>query len=128
MSDLQGRNWSLSQHSGGVALVNFWASWCPPCREETPGFVRLAKRYEGRLTVAGVSMDDSICPVRQFVDRYRIPYPILLPSQASPLISAIETLPTTYLVDKHGRIARIYEGAASESEVRADVDRLLAEP
>jgi cytochrome c biogenesis protein CcmG/thiol:disulfide interchange protein DsbE len=128
MPDLNGHTWKLSEHRGEVALVNFWATWCPPCREETPGFVNLANEYKGRLTVAGVSMDDDASPVRQFVNRFRIPYPILLPSAESPFMSGIEALPTTYLVDKHGLIAKIYTGAAEESVVRADVDRLLAEP
>ncbi len=129
MRDLDGGSWRLADHRGRVVLVNFWASWCPPCREETPGFVRLAAEYRDRgLDVAGVTMDDSDAPVRQFVRSYRVPYPVLLPPANSPLLAAIDSLPTTFLVDRQGRIAKNYVGAVSESVVKADVERLLAEP
>jgi len=128
MHDLNGGEWRLSEHRGRVALVNFWASWCPPCRQETPGFVRLSNDYRNRgLDLAGVSMDNSDAPVRRFVKSYGVPYPILLPPPDLPLLSAIDALPTTFLIDKQGRIAKTYIGAAREAEVRADVDRLLAE-
>jgi cytochrome c biogenesis protein CcmG/thiol:disulfide interchange protein DsbE len=129
MPDLANSIWRLSDHRGKVVLVNFWASWCPPCRDETPGFVRLSSEYRGRgLEVAGVSMDDSDVPVRQFVKSFRVPYPVLLPAADSPLLAAIGSLPTTFLVDRHGRIAGHYVGEVSESAIRADVNRLLAEP
>jgi len=128
MPDLVQGTWKLSDHRGKVVLVNFWASWCPPCREETPGFVRLAAEYQSRgLDVAGVSMDDSDAPVRQFVKSYRVTYPVLLPQANSPLLAAIDSLPTTFLVDREGRIAKNYVGAVSAAVVKADVDRLLAE-
>ncbi len=128
MPDLADATWRLSDHRGEVVLVNFWASWCPPCREETPGLVRLAAEYRNRgLAVAGVSMDDSDAPVRQFVKSYRVPYPVLLPQADSPLVAAIESLPTTFLVDRQGRIAKHYVGEVSAATVKADVDRLLAE-
>ncbi|MBZ5586446.1 MAG: TlpA family protein disulfide reductase [Acidobacteriia bacterium] len=128
MRDLHGATWKLSDRRGKVTLVNFWASWCPPCRRETPGFVRLANAYQGRgLDVAGISMDDTDAPVRRFVQTYHVPYPVLLPPADSPLASAIQSLPTTFLIDKQGRIAKTYTGAATENEVRADIDRLLAE-
>ena len=128
MPDLAQGTWKLSDHRGKVVLVNFWASWCPPCREETPGFVRLAAEYQNRgLDVAGVSMDDSDAPVRQFVRSYRVTYPVLLPQANSPLLAAIDSLPTTFLVDREGRIAKNYVGAVSAAVVKADVDRLLAE-
>jgi cytochrome c biogenesis protein CcmG/thiol:disulfide interchange protein DsbE len=129
MPDLANRIWKLSDHRGRVVLVNFWASWCPPCRDETPGFVKLAAEYRNRaFDMAGVSMDDSDAPVRQFVKSYRVPYPVLLPQAETPLLAAIESLPSTFLVDREGRIATHYVGEVSEAAVRADVDRLLAEP
>jgi cytochrome c biogenesis protein CcmG/thiol:disulfide interchange protein DsbE len=80
MTDLQGLPWSLSAHRGRVVLVNFWATWCPPCREEIPGFVRLAKRARD-LDIAGIAMDDGdSAGVRQFVKAAGVPYPVLFPS------------------------------------------------
>ena len=127
MMDLQGLPWALAPHRGRVVLVNFWATWCPPCREEIPAFVRLAQTARG-LDIAGIAMDDGgAAQVREFVKSAGIPYPILLPTASSPLVNAIQSLPTTFLVDKEGRIAQRYFGAVNESTVRLDVSRLEAE-
>lgn len=127
MSDLQGGAWSLSAHRGRVVLVNFWATWCPPCREEIPCFIRLA-RSRRDLDIAGIAMDDGdAAGVRQFAKAAGVIYPILLPSASSPFVDAIQSLPTTFLVDKNGRIAKEYVGEVSERAVREDIDRVLAE-
>lgn len=127
MVDLQGAPWTLAAHRGRVVLVNFWATWCPPCREEIPGFVRLAES-ERDLDIAGIAMDDdSAAEVRQFVRAAGVPYPILLPTATSPMVDAIQSLPTTFLVDREGRIAQYYFGAVNERTVREDADRLQAE-
>jgi cytochrome c biogenesis protein CcmG, thiol:disulfide interchange protein DsbE len=129
MPDLAGRPWRLSDQRGKVVLVNFWASWCGPCRAETPGLVRLAGAYRDRgFEIAGVAMDDGPAPVRKFAASYRITYPVLLPQADSPFFSAIQALPTSFLIDRSGRVAATYAGAVREVELRADVDRLLAEP
>jgi cytochrome c biogenesis protein CcmG, thiol:disulfide interchange protein DsbE len=128
MRELSGGPWTLSEHRGKVVLVNFWASWCEPCRDETPGLVKLAAEYQNRgLDVTGVAMDDSKEPVQQFVRSYRVAYPVLLPDARSAYASAMSALPTTFLVDKQGRMAKVYVGEVSQKAVRADVDRLLAE-
>ncbi|MCL4402752.1 MAG: TlpA family protein disulfide reductase [Acidobacteria bacterium] len=128
MNGLDGRPWRLSDYRGKVVLVNFWATWCPPCRMETPGLVRVARDFQGKgLEVAGISMDSGSPEVRQFVAQYRIPYAILRPSADDPLASRIESLPTTFLLDRQGRVAKTYSGAEDESVFRADVTRLLAE-
>jgi cytochrome c biogenesis protein CcmG/thiol:disulfide interchange protein DsbE len=126
---LDGKIWKLSDHRGRVVLVNFWATWCPPCRMETPGLVDLANRYRGKgLEVVGISLDENGAEaVRPFVARYHVPYPVLLPDLNSSLASAIESLPTTLLVDRTGRVSKRYDGAVPEEVFRRDVERLLAE-
>lgn len=127
-ADLDGRPWNLGDHRGKVVLLNFWASWCPPCRIETPGLVRLARAYAGKgVEVAGVAMDDTMGPVRRFVADSSIPYPILVPEPGDTLAAKVESLPTTLLIDAHGRVAKTYYGAESERVFRQDIDRLLAE-
>jgi thiol-disulfide isomerase/thioredoxin len=130
LPDLTGKEWKLTDHRGEVVLLNFWATWCEPCREETPGIVRLANQYKGRgLAVAGVLMDDDKeAPVKEFVDEYRMRYPVLVPPSDSSLLSAISALPTTLLFDRHGRVVRRYEGAVPESQFRRDIESTLAEP
>lgn len=126
---LGGGTWNSEDHLGEVLLINFWASWCPPCRQETPGLARLAKDYQSKgLAVVGISLDEGgMSAVKAFVDEFHLPYPVGLPDADSPLIASVESLPTTILVDRHGRIAKTYRGAVRESVLQADVDRLLAE-
>ena len=126
---LDGKPWKLSDHRGRVVLVNFWATWCAPCRMETPGLVRLADAYRSRgLEVVGFAMDEGGPEaIRDFASRFQISYPIVLPLADSPLANGIGSLPTTLLIDRQGRVAKTYFGAESEEAFRADVEKLLLE-
>ncbi len=130
MRDLSGADWQLSAHRGDVVLVNFWATWCSPCQEETPGLVRIARAYAPKgLAVAGISMDQTGADsVRNFMRRYGIDYPVMMPTPSFLLADEVEGLPTTLLIDRQGRLARTYLGAVRETVFRADIARLLAEP
>jgi len=130
LNDLSGKPWTLAEHRGQVVLLNFWATWCQPCREETPGLVRIANSYASKgLAVLGVAMDDSGADaIRRFISEYRIGYPVALPKKDFLLAQNVDALPTTVLIDKKGRIAKMYVGGVSESAFRADIDMLLREP
>ncbi len=126
---LDGGSWRLSDHRGQVVLINYWASWCAPCREETPGLIDLARdyRYKG-LTIVGVAVDRGGRPaVESFLREYHLPYPVLIPDLSLPSAPALDALPTTVLLDRDGRTAKSYIGATRESVFRADVDKLLSE-
>jgi len=129
LPQLDGSTWRLSDHRGQIVLVNYWATWCEPCRQETPGLVKLAHDYQPKgLAIVGVSMDeDRPATVREFAKYFRIPYPVLMGTSFQPFASNVEALPTTILVDTQGRAAKTYVGAVRESVFRADVDHLLAE-
>ncbi len=128
LQTLDGGRWSLAEQRGKVVLVNYWATWCPPCRTETPGLVRLANEYRSRgLEVAGIALDEDRNLVREFAVEYKISYPILLPAANSNLPQMIESIPVTLLYDWQGRMAKRYVGAVSESTFKADVEQLLAE-
>ncbi len=128
LPDLDGNLWRLDDHRGKAVLVNYWATWCPPCRVETPGLVRLANEYKSKgLEVVGISLDEDIAAIRPFVDEYKILYLILLPTDRTNLSLMVEVLPTTVLYDRQGRVAKRYTGAVSESIFRADVESLLRE-
>lgn len=129
---LDGTSWNLSEQRGKVVLLNFWATWCPPCRHETPALVELSKRYgpEGFL-VAGIAMDeDGRATVERFVTEHHIPYPVLLPSERSRLnlSSTLQGLPTSVLLDRQLRIAKTYVGAFPKSTFSRDIAALLKEP
>ncbi len=129
VKDLQDRLWRLRDHRGQVVLLNFWATWCPPCRRETPGLVELANSHrENELDVVGISMDDGgVNAVREFVAEFKIPYTVAIAGKDVPLAEMVQALPTTLLIDRRGRIAKTYLGGASESTFRTDVDALLRE-
>ena len=121
--------WSLSEHKGKVVFVNFWATWCPPCREETPDLVRVHQRYRDQgVEFAGVSMDDdpyAVAPA--FLKRYNVEYPTLVAPPDSLLAQAVESLPTSFLIDRNGKVARTWIGIVREKELTAAIEALLAE-
>ncbi len=129
LPELGGGSWKLSDHRGQVVLVNFWATWCPPCRAEIPGLIETSRTLEGKpFAIAGIAMDDGGMPaVKPFASEHRIPYPILMPDAAFSLADAIDSLPTSFLVDKQGRIAKVYVGQIDEDVLMSDVRTLLRE-
>ncbi len=125
---MDGGDWNSGKQRGKVVVVNYWATWCPPCRFETPGLVNVANEYEARgVEVVGVTMDDDLTAVPLFVEKYQIKYPILRPGNDPNVDSDGVALPTTFLYDKGGRLAKKYTGIVLESTLRSDVELLLAE-
>ena len=113
LKDIQGKTQSLSNYQGKFVVVNFWATWCPPCREEIPELIRFHDTHQAKDAVVwGVAYEkiDS-GKLAKFVDEQMISYPVMLmsPSQPSPL-GAIRGLPTTVLVAPDGSIARTHLG------------------
>ena len=126
LNTIEGREWSLYENRGRVVLLNFWATWCEPCRTETPMLVRLAGEFEERgLRVVGIALDkDGVGIIKKFVAEYKVDYPILLPVPGSRL-SQIDPVPTTLLIDAEGRLAKKYVGAMPEKILRADLEKLI---
>ncbi|MFN6962688.1 MAG: TlpA family protein disulfide reductase [Pyrinomonadaceae bacterium] len=124
---LGGGEWRLSESRGRVVVVNYWATWCPPCRIEMPGLVSFANEYGPKgVDVVGVTVDDDLALVPPFAEKYGIPYPILTPG-TDPNAGGEMALPTTFLYDKQGRLAKKYTGIVLESTLGSDVEKLLAE-
>ena len=127
LEQLGGGTWQLNQHQGQIILINYWASWCGPCRAETPGIVRLARDTKG-LSVVGISMDTGDrAPVNSFVRQMQVDYPIAFPEPMSQMATGMVGLPTSILIDREGRVAKTYVGETRESEFRTDVAKLLSE-
>lgn len=127
---LRGDTVSLAGLRGKVVLVNFWATWCPPCRAEIPGFEKVyeEKRQSG-LVVLGISTDDNgPVPVAGFLVQRGITYPVAMSSPAiERMFGGIDALPTTFLIDRAGRIRYQVRGIFARPTLDQTVDRLLAE-
>src|ERR1700760_4013758 len=129
MRKLDGGTWKMAEQRGRVVLVNYWASWCGPCWEETPGLIRLSKDLGPQgLAVVGVAVDEGgTAKVKKFVEEFRVPYPVALPEPGSQMAYGMAGVPTTILVDRVGRVAKTYVGAVRQGDFKTDVDVLLAE-
>lgn len=127
---LDGALVSDSTLRGHVALVNYWATWCGPCRIEMPGFQRIYDRYRGRgFTILGISTDaGGPSVVRPYLAEHGITYPVAM-AAGGPVggFSAATVLPTSYLVDRNGRIRYEVKGIFAPVALEQAVQRLLDE-
>ncbi len=128
--DLDGRRWTLSDERGRLVWVNFWATWCPPCRTEMPMMQRLADAYGDRLLILGVDFGEEPSAVRQFVDRYGIGYPILLDPTLDTFYrwSPQFGLPRHYFVDARGTVIREITGELPPDRMLVLLAELLGPP
>jgi cytochrome c biogenesis protein CcmG, thiol:disulfide interchange protein DsbE len=127
---LDGRALPLRDLKGQVVLVNFWATWCPPCRAEMPGFQKVYEsRHAAGFTVVGVSTDELPREqVQSFLRDHRIGYPVALATQQTvAAFGGVSSLPSSYLIDRRGRVRYVVRGIFAEFTLRAAIDRLLAE-
>jgi cytochrome c biogenesis protein CcmG/thiol:disulfide interchange protein DsbE len=129
LTDISGRKVSLSDYRGKVVILDFWATWCGPCRIEIPGFIALQNRYGSQgLAVIGVSMDDGPQPVVEFYRQFRMNYPVVMGSdKLGELYGGIIGLPTTFVIGRDGRIYAKHEGATDIAVFQDEVKQLLAE-
>ena len=126
-ADLDGAPVRLDDFQGQVVVVNVWATWCPPCVVETPGFVDLADEFAGDVQFLGVSVDDDPALVRAFAERHDVRYPLLVgPNRAGPAWAA-PVLPTTYVVDRRGRVRLRHGGLLLEPALRPVLRALVDE-
>ena len=129
--DLQGKSVTLSDYKGKVLLLDFWATWCPPCRKEIPGFIELYNTYKSRgLVVIGVSMDDTddIPDVKRYAAQIKMNYPILLgfgrEDDLKPVFGELP-LPTSFVIARDGRICARHDGLTAKEQVAREIAALL---
>ena len=107
LKDVDGKVVSSDQFKGKVVVVDFWATWCPPCRTEIPGYIRLQKKYADQgLVIVGISVDtDGPEVVRKFIKDFGINYTIVMADdQIQDLFAPIQGYPTTLIIDRDGNI------------------------
>lgn len=128
LKDIHGRYIRLSDYRGKVVLINFWATWCPPCRKEIPDLVKLQREYRSRgLQVIGVTYPpQKLAEVRRFIRRTKVNYPIAVGTKETKLLfSSSETLPITIVIGTDGRVHGIIEGILLSEEFEQKVKPLL---
>jgi len=128
LTDANGQIVRLSDHSGKVVLLDFWATWCAPCKASIPWLIQLAERYrEAGLVILGISMDaDGWPPVKRFMEEMHITYPILMGNKrVAYLYGDVESLPLAFFVDRDRRVAAIHLGPASRNEFEKTIKILL---
>ncbi len=128
LTGLDGRQIALADYRGRVVLLNFWATWCQPCRTEIPEFINLQNKYRGQgLQVLGVSMDDDSKPVVKFRDEFHVNYPIVMGNAAvGEGYGGVLGLPITFLIDRDGRIDAKHIGAVDISKLKPEIQGLLS--
>ena len=129
-TDISGKPVSKTNWVGKVVLVNFWATWCPPCREEIPELIELQKLYGDRLQIVGISEDeDPPAKVLQFAQQKGMTYPIVM---ATPELidsyGGVPALPTSFLIDTQGRVVQKHSGLYPINSYRAEIRTLLGLP
>ena len=130
LRDLNGEQVSLSDFKGKVVILDFWATWCPPCVQEIPHFIELYEKYkEQGFAMVGISVDHGgVRVVKSFVQKYQVNYPILMTDgQVDKAYGNITSIPTTFVIDRQGNIWRTYIGYRDKAVFEADIKALLAE-
>lgn len=127
LNTIDGQKWSLYENRGRVVLLNFWATWCAPCRAEVPYLVRLASKYKASgLEVVGIAIDsENTVQINNFIEEFKVDYPILLTVPGS-VLSQQKAVPMSLLVDEKGVLAKKYVGAIKESVFEKDIKGLLS--
>jgi cytochrome c biogenesis protein CcmG/thiol:disulfide interchange protein DsbE len=139
LEDLSGKKVSLSSYKGKAVLINFWATWCTPCKIETPWLIELRNQYAAQgFEIIGVSADDldrddpkklsdEKKEIARFVDKMHMPYPVLIDGDAiSQPYGGLDSLPTSYFVDRQGKVVAAQLGLTSKDEIESNIRKALA--
>jgi peroxiredoxin len=131
LKDADGKPVHLSDYKGKVVLLDFWATWCGPCKIEIPWFMEMQRKNKDRgFEVLGVSMDDEGWEVvKPFISDISMNYRVVIGNdQTAQLYGGVEALPTTFLIDRSGKIAAVHVGLASKKDFEDGVEQLLQTP
>jgi cytochrome c biogenesis protein CcmG/thiol:disulfide interchange protein DsbE len=138
LEDLTGKKVSLASYKGKALLINFWATWCTPCKIETPWLIELRNQYAPQgFEIIGVSTDDidranpqklsdEKKDIARFVEKMQMPYPVLIDGDAiSQPYGGLDSLPTSFFVDRQGNVVAAQLGLTSKDEIEANIRKAL---
>ena len=130
LKSLDGKTLALADLKGKIVVVNFWATWCPPCREEIPDFVEFYNENRAKgLEIVGVSVDEMTAQqIRPFVDKNKITYPVaMVTNKILKDYGPIPAIPTTFVIDKKGVVRHAQEGMMDKASLTALFQKLSSE-
>jgi peroxiredoxin len=128
LKDSMGRTFKLSDYKGKIVLLNFWATWCGPCKIEIPWFMEFEKQHKDKgFAVLGISMDEEGWEVvKPFLDSVKVNYRVAIGSDSvAALYGGVDSLPTSFILDQKGRIASVHVGLVSKSAYQNEIEQLL---
>ena len=128
MKDMNGIDVKLASFKGKVILLNFWATWCGPCRAEIPALVDLQQQYPDQLVVLGVSIDDPLNKLKPYATEMHMNYPVLVGKDRQDVQDAYGPLwgiPVSVFVDREGKIWKRHSGIASKDQIEREIKALL---
>lgn len=126
LTDMNGKSVSLADFKGKVVILDFWATWCPPCKREIPDFIKLQSEYGSKgLQIVGIALDQPN-KVQAFVKDNGMNYPVLPgTSEVAANYGGVEGIPTTFIIDKSGKIVTKYEGFRPKETFESQIKKLL---
>ncbi len=127
--DTKGKKISLSDYKGKVVIVDFWATWCPPCRRSVPDLIAIQKKYEGKVVIIGISLDiETKGDVPGFIKNFGINYPVVYgTNKVVQEYGGIQAIPTSFIIDQKGDVVRKYIGLTPKSIYISEIKKLLGE-
>jgi thiol-disulfide isomerase/thioredoxin len=128
LKDMHGVDVRLDSFKGKVILINFWATWCGPCKAEIPGFVELQEKYRDKLTIIGYSVDDTAELAKKYAAEYKMNYPILLGEGREDVQDAygpIWGIPASFIISKDGKVCRKHMGIAPKAVFEKELIALM---
>lgn len=124
---LDGKHVSLADFRGKTVLLNFWATWCPPCRSEMPDMEKVYReRLDKDVVILAIDVQEADVPIQGFIDRFSITFPILMDVSGDiAKLYGIQSLPSSFFIDKQGRVTSFNLGAMNESAIARRIDQAL---
>ncbi len=129
LESLDGHEYSLESARGNVVLLDFWATWCPPCKKEIPELISIYNKYkEKEFLLWGIGLDKPDA-LNSWSEKFEIPYPVLIGSQKIQSAYGVRAIPTVFIIDKTGRIAARFQGYRQgvEAQFEEEIGQLLRE-